>query len=160
MSRSRMITEGGSGVWIPHQPHQRLMLVHFPLSHHYHLHHSAPTRLQPWTTIHMRPSPLYRDVGRVNSARPRDIGGRNTRGGPGSGRPTRWVTKTGHDKSRGPFLAFPLPYPPLTTPLPNANTVDHARTPKTPTRWANDHTAGLTTTRGAQRRRVSPNDTA
>jgi hypothetical protein len=47
----------------------------------------------------------------------KELGGRNRRGGPGSGRPTQCITKTNHDESRGLFVALPLSLPPLTMPF-------------------------------------------
>jgi hypothetical protein len=44
-----------------------------------------------------------------------DMGRRNKRGDPGSGRPMRCVGKTGHDESCGPSLPFTLPHWPLLT---------------------------------------------
>ena len=49
------------------------------------------------------PLPSSEGCGQLLADQRRNLGWRNTRGDPGSGRPAQCVTKTGNDKSRCPF---------------------------------------------------------
>jgi len=119
----------------------RLMFVHpLPFLHHHvrpHHRNSLPTT---WDYAARSPSPPVRDVGSINNApqqgqgeengsqlhppvpatvgsgrlintRWRSWGGRNAKGGPRSGKPSWYVSKTNHDFGRGLFSSFCSPFP-------------------------------------------------
>ena len=146
----------------------------------------APARSQSWPSTHTSPSPLQRDVGWLDLARPGGMAGRTQGGTQQMGGPVGCVARTGHGIFRGPFSLIPLSLTPTNALEPHTTPTACVATAMTTSQgppWLSDPhddmksstpaydeaecqttwqraQEGLMTTCPAQSRQVGPNDNA
>ncbi len=127
-------TVDGGWCWVHPPPPTTTFTIHYPSSLQTAAFHPHP------------PLPSPEGCGPVPSGSTGGYEGRNTRGDPGSGRPSKCVAKTGHDFCRGSFSPFSLS-PPPTKPLFSPNSPGMT--------WAAQQQRG-----GPKRQRERPNNDA